>query len=111
MVCTTAMRTFIVLRLLFGRFGFVLIPIALILIQTSIISAFVFTAFCLERLSDFKFLKIINSSLKIKLVQFDIGTKNDRLPFFRLCLVEDENQFVIRQFTRFRLTFFPWEVW
>ena len=68
------------------------------------------TTFRLKSLSDFKFLKVVNGTLKIKLIKFDIRTKNDRFPFFRLCLVEYENQFVIRQFARFRLAFLSWKV-
>jgi hypothetical protein len=99
-------------RLCLGHCRFVLglIPIA-ILLQLGIESRLDFMMFCFECLSDFKFLKIINSALKIKLVEFDICTKNDRLPFVRLSLVENLNQVIIGQFRRFSLTFFTKKIW
>ena len=74
-----------IFRLCLGCTGFVfrLILIALTLIGISIVGSFKFMALCFECLHDFKFLKIINSALKIELIKFNVRTKNDRLPFFR----------------------------
>jgi hypothetical protein len=109
MVSTTAMRT---LGMLLGhsRFVFCLVLLVLTLVRLSIVATFSFTAFGFECLLNFQFLEVVDSALKIKLIKFNIRTKDNCLPFFRLCLVEDANQFGIRQFTRFRLTFFTWKV-
>ena len=71
-----------------GHTGFVFL-VLIDLNGISIVGTFKFTALCFECLHDFKFFKIINSALKIELIQFNVRTKNDRLPFFRLRLVED----------------------
>ena len=66
------------LRLWFGRSCFVLSLslIAIILSRIIVIGTFDFTTFSFNCLSDFKFLKIVNGTLKIKLIEFNIRTKN-----------------------------------
>jgi hypothetical protein len=91
MIRATAVCAFFEFRRLWlGRWLFVfgLVPTALFL-KLGIVGLFDLATFRFECLSDFEFLKIVNSALKIKLIKFNVCTKNDRLPFFRFCLVEN----------------------
>ena len=100
MIRATAVCAFLVIRRLWlGRWLFVfgLVPIALFL-KLEIVGLFNLATFRFECLSDFEFLKIVNSAVIIELIKFNVRTKNDRLPFFRLRLVENLDQIVIGQF-------------